>query len=551
MKRWLTLAGLAVGLVLVSAGSAAAHPLGNFTVNHYNGIALLPDRVEVLAIVDIAEIPTAQELPAIDTDGSGTPSAAELSAYAATQCGDVAAAVVAEVDGVALRWTVGATTLETVPGVAELPTLRLTCPLSAPTDLAEPATVSLTDSYREDRVGWHEITAVGDGVRLLDPPVPGESLSDELRSYPDDLLLSPLDQRSVELRTEAGSGVSSGDGNLLDGASADPFTRFLASADRYLEDLIGPELTPLVGALAILLAVLLGAGHALLPGHGKTVMAAYLAGRRGSRRDAVTVGATVTVTHTAGVLVLGLLISLSSAIAGEQVLRWLGVVSGLLVAGIGAALLRSALRTRRPAVPIDAPAPALVGAAAGGAGGSVAAPVHDHDHHAPAHDHDHAHGHPPDHDHAPDHDHEPDHDHDHDHHHAPAPSHSHGFGRAHSHGGHSHGHGYSRGGLIGMGIAGGLVPSPSALIVLLASIGLGRTVFGVVLVFAYGFGMAATLTAVGLLLVRLRGRLARMGQRASLRQAATRISAALPVVTALLVLVVGVALAARGVLSPV
>ncbi|MDQ3456431.1 MAG: nickel transporter, partial [Actinomycetota bacterium] len=339
MKRLLTLAGLAVGLVLVSAGSAAAHPLGNFTVNHYNGIALFPDRVEVLAIVDIAEIPTAQELPAIDTDGSGTPSAAELSAYAATQCGDVAAAVVAEVDGVALRWTVGATTLETVPGVAELPTLRLTCPLSAPTDLAEPATVSLTDSYREDRVGWHEITAIGDGVRLLDPPVPGESLSDELRSYPDDLLLSPLDQRSVELRTEAGSGVSSGDGNLLDGASADPFTRFLASADRYLEDLIGPELTPLVGALAILLAVLLGAGHALLPGHGKTVMAAYLAGRRGSRRDAVTVGATVTVTHTAGVLVLGLLISLSSAIAGEQVLRWLGVVSGLLVAGIGAALL--------------------------------------------------------------------------------------------------------------------------------------------------------------------------------------------------------------------
>lgn len=572
MRRALALAGLAAGLVLVSGGAASAHPLGNFTVNHYNGISLYPERVEVRAIVDIAEIPTAQELPAVDTDGSGTPSAEELAAYAPTQCADVAAAVVVEVDGAALRWTVGDASAQTVPGVADLPTLRLSCLLSSAADLDGPATVSLTDTYREDRVGWHEITAVGDGVRLLDPTVAGESVTDELRNYPDDLLQSPLDQRSVELRVEPGSGLSSGSDELLEGASADPFTRFIAAADRYLEELIGPELTPLVGILAVLLAVLLGAGHALLPGHGKTVMAAYLAGRRGSRRDAVMVGATVTVTHTIGVLVLGLLISASSAIAGEQVLRWLGVVSGLLVAAIGAALLRSALRSRRSTVPIDEPVPALVGApAAGGAGGSVAAPVHDHasvpdpahphdhDHGAPAHsdDHsdDHSHGH--DHDHSQRHDHAHDgaeHSHDHegapDHDHG-APAHSHGFGRAHSHGGHSHSHGYSKGGLIGMGIAGGLVPSPSALVVLLASIALGRTVFGVVLVFAYGFGMAATLTAVGLLLVRLRGRLAQTGQRASLRQGAARISAALPVVTALLVLVVGLALATRGVLSPV
>jgi ABC-type nickel/cobalt efflux system permease component RcnA len=97
-----------------------------------------------------------------------------------------------------------------------------------------------------------------------------------------------------------------------------------------------------------------------------------------------------------------------------------------------------------------------------------------------------------------------------------------------------------------MGIAGGLVPSPSALIVLLASGGLGRTVFGVVLVLAYGLGMAGTLTAVGLALVRLRGRLERrMAERPA--RVLTRIARVAPVVTAGLVLVVGLSLVARGV----
>ena len=120
-------------------------------------------------------------------------------------------------------------------------------------------------------------------------------------------------------------------------------------------------------------------------------------------------------------------------------------------------------------------------------------------------------------------------------------------GHSHGPGGHSHGPGVGRGGLIGMGVAGGLVPSPSALIVLLASIGLGRTAFGVVLVVAYGLGMAATLTAVGLLLVKLRGRLER--RVADLRRARllSRVVLALPVLTAVLVLVVGLSLVLRGV----
>ncbi len=523
-------------MLAIPATPAAAHPLGNFTVNHYNGIALFPDRVDVLAVVDIAEIPTAQEFPAVDTDDSGSLSDDERASYAEVQCQALAATVTADVDGTPLAWSVSRPSLETVPGVADLPTLRLSCELSAAADLSGPSAFTLADEFRPGRIGWREITAVGDGVRLLQPPVPAETISDELRAYPEDLLLSPLNVASVTLRTEPGEG-STGSQEFRTGASADPFTRFMAAADTYLEDLIGPELTPLVGVLALLLAILLGAGHALLPGHGKTVMAAYLAGRRGSRRDALLVGATVTGTHTAGVLVLGVAISVSSAVAGEEVLRWLGVISGLLVAAIGIALLRSALRSRRTRASELEKAGVLVGAGGLGAG-------HDHDHGA-GHDHDHGAGH--DHDHGAGHDHDHGAGHDHDHEHAPERehTHSHGFGRAHSHG---PGDGYSRSGLIGMGIAGGLVPSPSALIVLLASIGLGRTVFGVALVFAYGIGMAGTLTAVGLLLVRLRNRLvARSAGR--MRRSAAAIAAALPVLTAVLVLVVGVILALRGLVS--
>jgi ABC-type nickel/cobalt efflux system permease component RcnA len=235
-----------------------------------------------------------------------------------------------------------------------------------------------------------------------------------------------------------------------------------------------------VGALAVLLALVLGGAHAALPGHGKTVMAAYLAGRQGRPRDALAVGATVTLTHTGGVLILGLLLTTVAGLAGETVLGWLGVVSGGLVAAVGIGMLLS----RRG---------------------------------AKGHTHDHSHSH--------------DHSHDHSHHHDA---------------GHSHDHARpSRIAIVGMGVAGGLVPSPSALVVLLGAVGLGRTWFGVLLVLAYGFGMAAVLTAAGLLLIRVRDRWAgrvRLGPRLS---RLSRLTLLAPTGTAALVLLVGSALAAR------
>src|SRR5262249_52636061 len=199
---------------------------------------------------------------------------------------------------------------------------------------------------------------------------------------------------------------------------------------------------------------------------------------------ALTVGAIVTLTHTGGVLVLGLLLTATAGLAGEVVLSWLGIASGVLVAAVGAAMLVGVLRRRAPA----------------------------HGHHGHSHDHDHGHSH--------------------DHHH-----------------GHSHSHPSRQArrlSLVGMGIAGGLVPSPSALIVLLGAIGLGRTAFGVLLVVAYGAGMAAMLTAAGLVLVRVRDRWASRPRRTL-----ARLAALAPTGTAALGLCVGLGLAGRAALGVV
>jgi ABC-type nickel/cobalt efflux system permease component RcnA len=468
-----------------------AHPLGNFSVNQALRLDLYPDRVAVTAIVDLAELPTLQERPAVDASGDGKVSAAESAAYNTRVCHAMAGAVALRVGGRRVRWSVRPAGFEYRPGSAGLHTSRISCVLGAAAPLTRRATVDLVNRYRADRIGWREITAAGHGVHLVHSPVPARSVSDSLRSYPADLLGSPLSQRSARLRVEPGSGP--GTGATAHVSRGDPVSRWVAGADRMLERLVGGHLTPLIGVLAVLLALALGAAHAALPGHGKTVMAAYIAGRRGRRRDALTVGAIVTLTHTGGVLALGLLLTATASIAGETVLSWLGLASGVLVAGVGVTMLAGVLRRR---------------ASAGG------------------HDHDHDHGHP----HRHHHGHSRDHDHDHEHSHE-----------------HSHPHPSRparRLSLVAMGLAGGLVPSPSALIVLLGAIGLGRTAFGVLLVVAYGAGMAATLTAAGLLLVRVRDRWASRPRRAL-----ARLATLAPAGTAALVLLVGIGLAGRAALG--
>jgi ABC-type nickel/cobalt efflux system permease component RcnA len=252
------------------------------------------------------------------------------------------------------------------------------------------------------------------------------------------------------------------------------------------------DLTLAFAALAFVCSIGLGALHALAPGHGKTVMAAYLVGQRGSLRQALIIGLTVTATHTLGVLALGIAISASAIIAPERLYPWLGLVSGLLLAAIGGGLLVRirGIRAGRASV-------SVTGSGQGG----------DHD----THEHVHSHG-----------------------------------DRVHSHGPLGADQPVTWRGLLAMGFVGGFLPSPSAVVVVLGAIALGRTWFGVILVVAYGLGMAATLTGGGVLLLRARDILDRRVEtfgRSRLLLASSRM---LPTATAIVIMVVGLYLAARG-----
>src|SRR5262249_56795126 len=245
----------------------------NFSVNQALALDLYPDRVAVAAIVDLAELPTLQERPTVDANGDAKVSSVESAAYNTRVCRAMAGAVALRVDGDRVQRSVFSAGFEYRPGSAGLHTSRISCAFDAAADLTRSATVDLVNGYRADRIGWREITAAGHGVHLVNPSVPARSVSHSLRSYPADLLGSPLDQRSAQLQVEPGDGPNAGATVHL--SRGDPVSRWVAEADRTLERLVGGHLTPLVGALAVFLALALRAAHPALPGHGKTVLAAY------------------------------------------------------------------------------------------------------------------------------------------------------------------------------------------------------------------------------------------------------------------------------------
>jgi len=496
VRRLLVLAAMTAGLLALAAPGAGAHPLGNFTVNTASGLRLTPDALVVDQVVDMAEIPTFQARTELDRDHDGRVSAAETGAWAAGRCRDLASIADARVDGRRLTFTATASQATRSPGSGGLDVLRLECRLSAPVAAGSGRgghALAWRSTAYADRVGWHEVTAVGDGVTLAASDVPAVSPSARLTSYPAGLLDSPPAIRGADVRfTPGGPRLAAPGAPAASPAAALPGAPGgVDRPARALTSLVAQHSRTAGGVLvAILLAMALGALHAASPGHGKTVMAAYLVGLRGTVRDAAVIGGTVTLTHTAGVLALGLLLGTARALAPERLYPWLGVGSGLLLAALGVGVLRRTLRAR-----------------------------HGHDH---AHPHDHAHAH----DHADGHGH-------------PA-----GDGHAHGQGG-THGRPRARD-LVTLGFAGGLAPSPSALVVLLAAATLGRAWLGVVLVLAYGAGMATTLTAAGLLLVRVRG-LARRRHARGRRPAPwlARLARFAPAGTAGLIMLGGVGLALR------
>ena len=507
--RWRgLLAGLAVfGFVtLLPATSASAHPLGNFTVNQHSGLVVGAGRITVALVVDMAEIPTFQARSDIDTDGDRAVSPGEASAYRQRACAEQVQGIELRFDDEPLTATVASSDLTFPPGEAGLATLRLTCRVNASAP-RHPGRLDFANHNFTNRVGWREITAVGDGARLAGSDVPARSGSAVLTDYPEDLLSSPLDQRQAHVRLDAADGPAGFQAVPVNDSTGPAEARSGSSAARGT-DRISAAFTGLVarqqftlgfGLLALVAAIALGALHALAPGHGKTVMAAYLVGERGSLRQAALLGLTVTSTHTAGVLVLGLLLSGSTAVVPEELYPWLGMTSGAMLAAVGVSLLARAWRRR--------------------SGGLAAFAAHGHG------EHDHGPGH-----------------HHHGHHHHHHSTHHHDAEESASPHAHDAQPPMSRRALMIMGAAGGMVPSPSALVVLLGAIALGRTWFGIALVIGYGIGMALTLVAAGLLMVHAR---ASLDRRLHGRTPMARLAQGLPVMTASFVVIAGVGLAAR------
>lgn len=422
----------ACALLLLSAHPASAHPLGNFTVNRYDGLVVAPDVLRVDHVEDLAEIPATQARPDIERTG--------LDSWARDRCAAAARDSEAAADGRRIPLATDASHARLRPGQAGLATVRVECRLTAPLPRAT-TTVTFHAAGGDDGPGWREITARGDRTTLTASNVPRTSSSHELTSYPQELLSSPSNVSSASLRVRPGGPAAADPGNLTDpgrGTSEAPGSSVLPrGADRWtraLDNLVARhDLNLGFAALALVVAMGLGALHALAPGHGKTLMAATAAARgTGTRlRDLLPLAASVTVTHTLGVVALGLLVTAGSA-AAPSVVAWLGAASGFLVVLAGTSLVRRAWRSRR-----------------GGDGGG--------------HKHDHAHSHAP---------------------------------------GHVHSHvrpdmqPHAQSTLL-VGFAGGLVPSPSAVVVLVGAAALGKAWFGLLLVVAYGLGLALTLTAAG------------------------------------------------------
>jgi ABC-type nickel/cobalt efflux system permease component RcnA len=433
MKRLLFLL-VALGY-LAFAGAASAHPLGNFTINRFSRVEVAGQRIYVRYVLDLAEIPTFQ---ARQRGFNPTTYAQQLARGAELQMGTRHARFVVVDHAVAFP-----------RGAGGLRTTRLEVILRGPA-ISGSTRVEYRDTNYANRIGWKEIV-----VGAHTP-----SASNELRAYPKDLLQSPLDVATAHATLAP---TSDPPPTLTRGAELQAPDRV---ADSGFAKLIGRgRLTPLVILGSLALALFWGAAHALSPGHGKTIVTAYLVGQRGTPAHAALLGLIVTATHTVGVFSLGLVtLALSQFVVPDQLYPWLNLVSGLLVVAIGTSVLAARWRHAR-----------------------AHAQGHDHHHHAHAHAHD------------------------------PAP----GFRS-----------------LLAVGVSGGLLPCPSALVVLLAAISLHRVAFGLLLIVAFSAGLALAITGVGLVAVLAK----RVFARASFDGGVLRL---LPSISAAVILLAGIAMTAH------
>jgi nickel/cobalt exporter len=402
-----------------------------------------------------------QITPEIDVDEDGTLSEEELSAWAWSTARELVPDLTLAVDDDPVTLSVVSSTARLRPGQGGLSILRLGSTFGG--SIPARGELSFLDDTFAGRVGWREVTAVADdGAALVRSTVPDRSVTDGLRLYPRDLLSSPLDVRGAVVVFQAGTTTSGGE--RADVSAAPDGRAGVAAAP--LVDVVtrhGPFML-----LGLLLAFAIGALHAIGPGHGKTMMAAYIVGSGGRLRHAVAIGGTVAALHTVSVLGLGAVVLVASDLfPPERIYPWLTVGSGVIACCLGAGLLVRRISARR----------------ATRRRGN---------------------------------------DHPHEHHHLNA----------------SAGRVLSWRGIAAISVAGGILPSPTALVALLGSIALDRVPYGLALVAAFSVGLAAALVAVGVLALRADAIVSRRWSRRS--------TALVPVLSASTIAVTGIALAVRG-----
>jgi len=439
MKFYLTTALF----ILACAFSAAAHPLGNFSVNHYSRIEVEKSQIKLRAVLDMAEIPTFQESAAIDTDKDGTLSEEELNRYAEKITPGYISNLLLLVDEKTIELRPTSKNITLPAGSGNLPTIRLEWDLigDLPDSANQVRRVKYENKNNIERIGWNEIVAGrNSGINIFDSTTFGSGITDELKAYPQETLSSPLTERRAEFSFTSNTippgarALQNRDGHISAPVEKDKFAELIAV----------PEITPAIILFGLLVAFGLGAAHALSPGHGKAVVGAYLVGSRGTPKHALFLGATVTVTHTLGVFALGIVMYFASSyILPERILPYLSFASGLLVLFIGLTLFKNRLLS-------------ILGYETSG-----------HHHGEDTHEHD------------------------------DLPENS-----THTHGGSTHTHvppqQVTWRSLTALGISGGLLPCPSALVLMLSAINLNRIGYGIVLTLVFSLGLAATLTAVGL-----------------------------------------------------
>ena len=514
---------VAVVTLLTSAQDASAHPLGNFTINHYDRIDVSETGIDVYRVLDMAEIPTFQERQQrIDANGDGTVDDQESEAWASAKADERASNMHLVVNGDARKLTAVSHGLTFPAGQGGLSLLRLTVAYRAalPSDWRDSSpSVQFDDTNYSDRLGWREIIVRGGaGVEVRNANVPSQDISDELLAYPQNALTSPLDVRKASFSFAPGAGSvlpaqPDKQSRAVRGNPDSPLARF---EKLVTHDDLGAGFV----VLALLAAVGFGALHALSPGHGKTIVAAYLVGSRGTAKHAVLLGLTVTITHTSSVYALGFItLYLSQYVVPERLYPWLSLISGGIIVMMGLSLFVGRFRSSglfgqarrwvwsrvasRPA-PRLAMASSEAGALAMALPGTQLRPRVDrefayaqvgndapHDHAGDAHAHDdrgeslsHAHDRQG---------------------HDDASVHSHGLDPAHSHaipGQDGEPVTWQR--LLGLGIFGGMLPCPSAIVVMLGAIAAHRVGFGLLLIVFFSLGLAGVLTGIGFALVYAR-----------------------------------------------